>query len=923
MSKPNLFTVGGAVQAGGGLYIHRQADNDLLKLCREGAFAYVLTSRQVGKSSLMVRAAEQLAEENIRSVIVDLTVFGVQVTAEAWYLGLLTAISDRLGLSTDVIDWWRSREQFSFTQRLTQFFHEVLLAEVKARVVIFIDEIDSTLSLPASNGAPFTDDFYAAIRYLYNARATMPDFKRLSFVLIGVATPGDLIRDPKRTPFNIGQRVDITDFTHNEALPLAEGLEIPPEQARQVLRWVIKWTGGHPYLTQRLCRAIADQHRTSAWTEDEVDRTVANTFFGKMSEHDNNLQFVRDMLTKRAPESALAVLATYKEIRLGRQAVRDEEQSPIKSHLKLSGVVKREDAKLTVRNPIYQEVFDKRWIQEHWPVGWWETIPKAVKIAAGFVVFLFLTSIVLLAMYVGKLREVAAGQEQIAREKDRRIVLTDSLYNVATQALADAQTQRQKADSAKSRSDSLAIEKDKASADAKEQQKLAEQQTVLAQKNAEESKKNEATANLAKQQAQTNLAEVERRRRIEIARTLAIQAPLQQPGDAELAILLARQAFLLNQAYQGPWNRLIYDALLKTLGGAAAPQALRGHLATVRSVAFNPTGEIFASASDDKTVRLWHRQQNFANPRLLNGHRQNVRALAFSPDGQILASASDDYTVCLWNVNVRDPNAGVRILPGHRGGVWAVAFSPDGNLLASGGADGAVMLWNVKKEKAEVVVTRQHKSRVRALIFSANGQWLGAGGDDGTIQFWPIGNQNGQNGIEIKHKNGIRALAFNSRLGLLAAGDTDGKVLLWQWSTGEPPKAPKEFVAHEAGVNSLAFSPDGKRVATASADKRVKIWEINQTNEAALVFEHNDYVWSAAFSPDGNTMASGSADNLVQFWVTRTEILAQKACAVVKRNLSEDEWRAFIGADINYEKTCDHLPEGKNNFIKGGKDDDK
>ena len=158
-------------------------------------------------------------------------------------------------LKTDMVSWWQAHAHLGVTQRLTKFFQEVLLAEVAEPVVIFVDEIDSTLSLS------FTDDFFAAIRYLYNARAHVPEFHRLSFVLIGVATPSDLIRDPQRTPFNIGQRVDLTDFTYEEAMPLADGLGLPPDEATQVLRWVIKWTGGHPYLTQRLCRVIADQNR--------------------------------------------------------------------------------------------------------------------------------------------------------------------------------------------------------------------------------------------------------------------------------------------------------------------------------------------------------------------------------------------------------------------------------------------------------------------------------------------------------------------------------------------------------------------------------------------------------------------------------------------------------------------------------------
>jgi hypothetical protein len=165
----------------------------------------------------------------------------------------------------------------------------------------------------------FTDDFYAAIRYLYNARALVPAYQRLSFVLIGVATPSDLIRDPQRTPFNIGQRVDLTDFTFAEALPLADGLGQPPDEARDVLHRVMYWTAGHPYLTQRLCDAIAEQKQES-WSEADVDGVVTRTFFGETSEQDHNLQFVRDMLIKRAPD-ATSVLATYQEIRLGRHPV--------------------------------------------------------------------------------------------------------------------------------------------------------------------------------------------------------------------------------------------------------------------------------------------------------------------------------------------------------------------------------------------------------------------------------------------------------------------------------------------------------------------------------------------------------------------------------------------------------------------------
>src|SRR5262249_37498280 len=148
----------------------------------------------------------------------------------------------------------------------------------------------------------FTDDFFAAIRYFYNARAVSKDVRRLSFVLIGVATPSDLIRDPQRTPFNIGKRVDLTDFTFQEAMPLAVGFSRAEEEAPQVLGWVMKWTNGHPYLTQRLCQAIADISRRGI-LESDVDRIVSKTFLGEKSKQDENLRFVRDMLTRRVPSA--------------------------------------------------------------------------------------------------------------------------------------------------------------------------------------------------------------------------------------------------------------------------------------------------------------------------------------------------------------------------------------------------------------------------------------------------------------------------------------------------------------------------------------------------------------------------------------------------------------------------------------------
>jgi tetratricopeptide (TPR) repeat protein len=364
MSEQSIYVVGGIVQASRGIYISRDADEELLWLCRAGEFCYVLTAYQMGKSSLMVATRERLAAEGFRSVEIDLTPIGTEslgLTADQWHLGLMDRIADQLDLDVDYVAWWNERALLGPTQRLSQFLEQIVLERVPKPVVVFVDDIDATLNLD------FTDDFFAAIRACYTARARDPAFKRLSFVLLGVAAPGDLISDPQRTPFNIGRRVDLTDFTNREAIPLTAGLGLPPVEAGQVLTWILEWTGGHPYLTQRLCAAAAASP-TKSWDAAVVDNLVEETFLGEQSAQDSNLQFVRDMLTQRAPDKS-AVLKTYRRIHAG-QAVPDDERSPVKAHLKLSGVVKRKGDHLVVRSRIYEQVFNQEWIGQNIPRAW-------------------------------------------------------------------------------------------------------------------------------------------------------------------------------------------------------------------------------------------------------------------------------------------------------------------------------------------------------------------------------------------------------------------------------------------------------------------------------------------------------------------------------------------------------------------------
>jgi WD40 repeat protein len=832
----HIFTVGGTVQASNGLYIPRRADDELLALCRAGSFAYVLTPRQLGKSSLMVRTAEQLTAQGVRSVIVDLSQIGVQVTPEEWYLGLLSMIEEQLDLETNAVTWWRERAHLGVTQRLTLFLEEVLLSEVDAPVVVFVDEIDTTLSLT------FTDDFFAAIRYFYNARALSKDVRRLSFVLIGVATPGDLIRDPQRTPFNIGQRVDLTDFTLEEALPLATGFGLPDDEARKVLGRVMKWTGGHPYLTQRLCRALTDSAPAN-WSEAEVDEVVSKTFFGKISEQDNNLQFVRDMLTKRAPDLS-DVLYTYREVLRQTRRVQDEEQSLVKSHLKLSGVAQRRHGELTVRNPIYAEVFNEKWIKEHLPVNWFKRarragVPLAFALVLAAAVFLGFSA-------VAANRKVDSANQFVEAERKRANDLTASAQRErdrATQLSAMADQARKRAEVSLLEAQASAKKADEAKRETQRAFESARQSGLLAAARGKESE-------LARREA-------EEQQRMATANLLASKAKLLSTSEASLlpeSALLALEALRLSPTSDVEVLHHVEEVLPVQL------TALE-HEAGVEAVAFSPDGNYLATGSRDSTAQLW----KVGGSVIRLKHSNQVLALAFSPDSKYLATASVDM-INVWDTATGKVSASfdVPTTGPAPGGRPSVSFSPDGKYLAS--AEGARVM--IREWQTKTIVNElTHDATISQLAFSASGKYLAT--SSGTYQTTPEGNfkssvwdwKAGKEIISEKHQREVSSIAFSRDGSHFAVGTGDGAAEIWETASGTR----SSYMLHDQAVLDVTFSPNGQYLATASADKTARVWDVS-TGRPIKTLQHPGAVKRVRFDSDGTYLATTSDDGATRLW---------------------------------------------------------
>ncbi len=365
-----FFVTGGNLEVDALSYVKRSVDDELLNLVLAGEFCYGLTARQLGKSSLMVRTAQRLQTHGVHSVIIDLTTIGSDVSVEQWYLGLLTRLKSQLNLAADLEAWWQKRATLGSVQRFLTFLHDVVLAEIEGPVVIFVDEIDTTLNLS------FSDDFFAAIRFIYNARATDSIYQRLIFVLFGVVTPSDLIKDRSRTPFNIGHRLDIREFSRAEARVLQEGLQaVYPERGEAILDRIFDWTYGHPYLTQKLCRQVVETDNRT-WTDAQIDQLVEKLFLSDEACTETNLQFVRDNIQAHPQRGRLLTL--YRQVHTGR-TVAEDERSIEQNRLKLLGLVRVEKGVLKVRNEIYRQAFNLAWIKANTPSEWtWQIIVVSV-----------------------------------------------------------------------------------------------------------------------------------------------------------------------------------------------------------------------------------------------------------------------------------------------------------------------------------------------------------------------------------------------------------------------------------------------------------------------------------------------------------------------------------------------------------------
>jgi WD40 repeat protein len=900
-------------------YVVRAADDLLFRAISDSEYCYVLSSRQMGKSSLMIRTANRLQAEGVAVAVLDLTRLGSNVTANEWYNGLLEQLGSRLKLRAEARAFAAEHADHGPLQRWMGVMYEVLLSRIPGPIVIFIDEIDivRSLSFPM-------DELFAAIRACYNARADDDAYQRLTFCLLGVATPAELVGDARLTPFNIGTRIAMEDLTPKEATLLQTGLGREPKTSRRIMARILHWTGGHPCLTQRLCKEVISS--TPAASAADVDASCRRLFLLPRGERDeDNLAFVSRQLLGGSEEETTELLLLYDRILAGKP-VRDDVTRPIVARLKLSGVVKAQRERLVVRNRIYACVFNSAWIRNHLPgaelrrqkSAYLRGVLRTAAVAA--VMLMVVTGLAITAVRQTKLANLYLQQTraEAARSRDLLYASDVSLMQIAYEQndfrhlrslLEETRSNPERGFEwfywqGKLHDDVLTLRGHTGqvmgadfSPDNRHLLSCGEDgfvrvwdvftgQEILSIRHPsyvlEASFSQNGRIILSNDVTEASLWDAVTGRRL-----------ARLPGynhlefDAVSSSGRRRDREPRISWFQTPSFRLHNQLLIVRRGGITksktftlSPDGRRIVIVINHGVArlcnaesqqqigiltdqsknifkavFSIDSRRLALCNRDGTVPIWDAATG-QRLRILVGHSEEVRMAAFSPDGRRIVTVGDDRTGIVWDIASGQKLAALR---GHEAGIGWVCYSPNGQWIATASRDGTVKIWKAPADQQPPEPAGWRKSLLTTVL-SHSGKRLFVCGADGTAEV-----RDAESGKTLCR---LRACIAQIDTALYSPDDrklltiaTDGAMRMWNAADGALLMT---LTAAGPQVRCADFSPDGDRILAATTDNHVRVWATGTGRTLLDLIASDDRILSAVFSPDGRLIATASADKTVR-----------------------------------------------------------
>lgn len=874
------YQIGGSLSVNDPCYIARKADTELFEALLKGKFCYVFNCRQMGKSSLRVQAKKGLEKAGMHCVSLDMTNIGSEnISSRQWYKSIAAELWRGFNLLDQVNfkSWWQENSDLSPVQQLNYFISDVILSILETeKIFIFIDEIDSVLSLDFS-----TDDFFALIRYFYNARAENPEFKRLTFALFGVATPSELIQDQKRTPFNIGTAIALGGLQFPEVMSLAKGLSPTVNQSEVLVKEIIAWTGGQPFLTQKICNLVHNHivnapeaieispGNEAVWLKKLVQEKIIDAW--ESQDEPEHLRTIRERLLRDDTRSG-RLLGMYR--RIWQEGLILIDNTKEQMDLLLSGLVVKHNATLIVRNPIYHAVFNLNWIDKQLdnlrPYS--NQINNWIK-----------------SDYFDKSRLLRGTALKDAQAWARDKILSDLDYRflAACQEL-EQQIDKQDLEAARLQEVEARLESQKRN-DKRQKILIAALSLALCGATAlgliarsQYYKAISSEKKIAKSQRQTRVSAIEA-----IATSSEALSASEQRLEALTEALKAKAELKKVDLTEPELTTKVERDLRRAVYGIQEVNRLSGHKGPIWSIDFSPDQELILSTSEDSTAKLWKLDGTLL--KTFEGHKAGVWAADFNQDQSQIITASLDKTLKIWSIQGKL----LKTLTGHRDKVWNVKYAPQDKLIASASWDKTVKLWT---PEGELITTLEgHQDRVLGMDFSQDGKILATASWDKTIKLWDI-----EKSLQLKkpiliatlsgHKDAVNDVSFGRDKQTIISASKDGTLIVWDISKPLQPKLKKTLIGHEDKVTSVVYNHQTSEIVSTSDDKTVKIWS-SEGDLINTLTGHSDRIVSLAVSKDGKMIASGGFDQAIRLWQPQNKLLK------TLEGHSESAWNLDISPD--------------------------
>ncbi len=534
----------------------------------------------------------------------------------------------------------------------------------------------------------------------------------------------------------------------------------------------------------------------------------------------------------------------------------------------------------------------------------------------------------------------ALQQAEIAqKEAQENAERATKQEEIANQKAAEARIEQRKAQEAQERAEVEKLRAEVQAEAARKAQIQADEQRVKAEAATEQAEENLKFANeqteIANEQTAKAEAASERANRLRyqsIALSMSIKA--QNIPDKELKALVAKQAYLYHQEYGDetkPYNGDIYAGVYSALQGVldTRPDSIisntenkgdsilnqyHGHkpmmseitgeekAVAARSVAFANDGQHMYSAGGDGRLLKWDVATRTSEV-LFTSDKVN-RVVSISPNERWLALGTNSNEILIYNLQSKGEPRSVN---GHAGAIYDVVFLPNNKGFISVGADNTLIQSDFSTTKELARLDR----KVKALALSPDGNTLVGGTEAGDLYKWDLTQVIDNQSVIFRDEDRrmpVLALSFSNDGGFLAiAGynkSDNGYIQVWNMT--EKKQEGPELTGFSAAVTDVKFSKDASLVAGASKDKSVRFWDrANIFDLPTVLSDHSDWVWDMDFHPDGNSLVTASADGLLRFYQTQSDDMADQLCSYVTRNLSDTEWRQYVGEDIEYVNTCE------------------